>query len=205
MTKIKICGVSRPEDIEYVNEAGPDYIGFVFAESRRRVRVAQAAALRQALRAGIVPVGVFVNADIDEIAALYEQGVIEAAQLHGAEDESYVATLRAHSRVPIIKAFSIAEEADILRASASPADYLLLDHGSGGTGAAFDWNLIERRTGRLKKPWFLAGGIEEANIQAALATKPYGVDISSGAETNGIKDREKIKRLVKAVREHRGH
>ncbi|MDR3225290.1 MAG: phosphoribosylanthranilate isomerase [Clostridiales Family XIII bacterium] len=204
MTKIKICGISRPEDIEYVNEARPDYIGFVFAESKRRVSEAQALALRKALHAGIIPVGVFVNAPADEIAALYEKGVIEAAQLHGAETESDIEALRTRARIPIIKAFSIAEEADFLRASASPADYLLLDHGPGGTGAAFDWNLLRRQRGRPEKPWFLAGGINEKNIQQALEKNPYAVDISSGAETNGIKDRNKIEQLVKAAQEHSG-
>jgi phosphoribosylanthranilate isomerase len=202
MTKIKICGISRQEDIEYVNEARPDYIGFVFAESRRRVSAAQALVLRKALHSGIVPVGVFVNAPADDIAALYEKGVIEVAQLHGTETESYIEALRTRVRIPIIKAFSIAEEADFLRASASPADYLLLDHGPGGTGAAFNWNLLKRQRGRPGKPWLLAGGVNEKNIQTALATEPYAVDISSGAETNGVKDRNKIKQLVKAAHEH---
>ncbi|MDR1093715.1 MAG: phosphoribosylanthranilate isomerase [Clostridiales bacterium] len=199
MSKIKICGLFRSEDIEYVNEARPDYVGFVFAPGRRRIAPAQAAAFRKSLRPGIAPVGVFVNAPIDEIAALYRDGVIHLAQLHGGEDAAYIERLKAACGVPIIKVVKIArhsrrsEESQPL--TLCLADYLLFDSGNG-SGKTFDWNLIPR-TG---KPYFLAGGIGLGNIGDALALSPYALDVSSGAETNGLKDREKILQLVAACR-----
>jgi phosphoribosylanthranilate isomerase len=201
MTKIKICGLTRPEDVASVNRYGPDYIGFVFVENtRRRVTQEQAARLKRALRPDIVSVGVFRNADPLEIVALYEKGVIEMAQLHGDEDTSYVSDLRARGGMKIIQAFGVNDEADALRASASLADYVLLDHGGGGTGIPFDWDVTRRvmRT-RWNRPWFIAGGIEETNIEEALSLKPHCIDVSGGAETGGVKDGKKIAALVLAA------
>jgi phosphoribosylanthranilate isomerase len=200
MTKIKICGLSRAEDIACVNEYRPDFIGFVFVEgSRRYVTPEQAARFRQALRPDIVPVGVFRDAEQAEILSLYERGVIEMAQLHGAEDASYVSSLRARGGVKIIQAFSANDESSVLRASASLADYILLDHGAGGTGTPFDWSVIWHLEHRRNRPWFMAGGINELNIRAALTLNPYCVDVSGGVETGGLKDERKIAALVRAA------
>lgn len=197
MTKIKICGLFREEDISYVNEARPDYAGFVFAKSRRQVTPAQADALRAGLLPGILPVGVFVNADYREIISLYRAGIIAMAQLHGQEDEAYIRRLGARSGgMPVMKAVRVERAEDILAWQDSAADYLLLDHGSGGTGVSFDWKLIPK----MEKPYFLAGGIHLGNIEAALALHPYGIDVSTGAEEGGVKSREKIIRLVQTVR-----
>jgi phosphoribosylanthranilate isomerase len=198
MTKIKICGLFREEDIAFVNAARPDYIGFVFAPSPRQVSRSQAARLRSALREGIVPVGVFVNAPLELILALFQEGTIQAAQLHGSEDAAYITALKAGGSLPVIKAIGVKTAADSVggEREPAPADYLLLDQGSGGTGQPFDWDQI----GRPDKPYFLAGGINSSNISRALAYRPYGIDISSGAETAGVKDRGKILDLVQRVR-----
>jgi phosphoribosylanthranilate isomerase len=215
--KLKICGLFRDEDIDSVNEARPDYAGFVFAESRRKVTPERAAAMRRRLAEGIVPVGVFVDAPVREIAALYLDGVISAIQLHGAEDAAYIGLLRAacgDEALPVIKAVRLGEgEARVFPAN---ADYCLFDSGAG-SGKPFNWNLLRRTTGRLiadqgvetgpppsfpffGKPWFLAGGVGPDNIEQAAALEPYAVDISSGAETIGIKDRDKIVYLARIVR-----
>ncbi|MDR1816565.1 MAG: phosphoribosylanthranilate isomerase [Clostridiales Family XIII bacterium] len=205
--KIKICGLSRPEDVDAVNAARPDYIGFVFAPgSRRRVTPEQAAALRARLDAGIVPVGVFVDAEVDEIAALVAAGTIEAVQLHGREDAAYVRVLRdlLPEGTAVIKAMRLDS---LPLGGESGADYILLDHGSGGTGEAFDWRLLDGRCadGCIDGvPFFLAGGVNEGNLEEALALGPYAVDVSSGAETDGVKDAGKISRLVAAVRGSKG-
>ena len=192
MAKIKLCGLFRPEDIAAANEAKPDYIGFVFANSRRRVSFAQAAALREQLAPGILPVGVFVNADIAEICALYRAGVIAIAQLHGGESEDDILALKQACNVPILQALNIENASQ-----ASPlAEYHLYDHGSGGTGEQFDWRQLQN----IKQDYFLAGGIGLHNIDEALSQNPFAIDISSGAETGGRKDREKMIALVERVR-----
>lgn len=197
MTKIKICGLFRDVDIDSVNEAKPDYIGFVFAKSRRQVTEDQSRAMRRRLDPAITPAGVFVNAPIDQITGLFAEGIISLAQLHGQEDEAYIRRLKQRCPILIIKAIRVDSAADILEQQYSAADFLLLDSGAGGTGQAFDWQLIPR----IEKPFFLAGGINEHNLATALAQAPFGIDISSGAETDGVKDREKIRMLVQRVRE----
>lgn len=195
--KIKICGLFRHEDIEYVNEAIPDYIGFVFADSKRRVTAKQAAALKKELNPVIAAVGVFVNAPAEEVADLLNEGIIGIAQLHGTEDEAYIERLRHDTQSQIIKAIRVDTPEDIYAAQNSPADFLLLDHGSGGTGRSFDWSFV----GDSQKPFFLAGGIHAGNLGLAMsAGKPYAIDISSGAESDGVKDREKILELVRRVK-----
>ena len=200
MTKIKICGLFRPEDADCVNEALPDYIGFVFAESRRKVTPARAAAIRQRLDGRIKTVGVFVDAASEDVGALANGGVIDVIQLHGCEDAGYIKRLQLITDVPIIRAVRVLSTEQILAAQHLPYDYLLLDayhpHLAGGSGECFDWALLPE----LEKPYFLAGGIHAENIRDALKLKPYAIDVSSGAETDGVKDREKIIELVRIVR-----
>ena len=299
---IKICGLFREEDAGFVNEAGPDYAGFVFAPSRRQVSPEKAARIRERLKPGILPVGVFVRAPAEEIAALYRDGVIALAQLHGGEDRAYIAALRALCPVPLIQVIPCGDGAAQTGGQsliAGEADYLLFDNAAAGSGRTFDWNILQRfgseiavimgglggqrltafavnqkprarsaiakaiapvwadcgkrgatpchifgqrpagaeigrgrcgggapaegvaenrrfgARGRLPpsyspvpspqspvppKKWFIAGGIDDTNIEKALALKPYGVDVSSGAESGGVKDRDKILRLVEIVR-----
>ena len=197
MVKVKICGLSRMCDIDAVNDARPDYIGFVFAEGRRKVTVPQAVELRKRLSPGIIPVGVFVNEPIDSIVSIVRHGIIEMIQLHGKENDEYISKLKAVCNKPIIKAVSVKGAGSIRRHANSAADYLLLDNGSGGTGRSFDWNHI----GNIKKPFFLAGGLGQDNIEDALnKVRPFAADISSGAETDGLKDEKKIKAMVKMIR-----
>lgn len=199
-SKIKICGLTRLCDIEAVNEAMPDYVGFVFAESRRRVTPDQAAVLREKLSEDIIPVGVFVDEALEQILAFVNQGLISAIQLHGEEDEGYIATIKAKTSKPIIKAIPVTRIGDVQKWEDTCADYLLLDNKRGGTGEHFDWQHI----GRTAKPFFLAGGLRLSNINAALdIAHPYAVDISSGVETDGFKDKEKITAMVRRVRDAR--
>jgi len=223
--RIKICGLFRDEDIDFVNEARPDYAGFVFAQSGRQVSPPLAQYLRFRLASGIIPVGVFVNAPADFIAQLYHSGVISAAQLHGDEDDGYIDRLkklsetnsgrRKNEPIKVIKSICINKTAKkneqtagkIIRNNSRGslfnsfpvnADFLLLDSGAG-SGKTFDWkqlNSIE-----FPKPWFLAGGINIKNIKQATELNPFAIDVSSGAETDGFKDREKILQLVSMCRQ----
>ena len=200
MTKIKLCGLSRMEDIEAVNQlrreyGAPDYAGFVFAKkSSRYVSPETAAELRKLLDPEITTVGVFVREPVESVAELYRAGIIGIAQLHGGEDADYIANLRALvPDCPLIHAFRIESEADITKANASPADFVLLDHGAGGTGTAFDWSLLTGMT----RPYFLAGGLTPETVAEAIRTlHPYAVDVSSGIETEGVKDSGKMRRFV---------
>ena len=196
MVKIKLCGLTRRCDIDWANELLPDYVGFVFAGSRRRVTDEQAAQLRNILREDIPAVGVFVDEPIDHAAALVRQGVIQLVQLHGAEDEAYIQQLRRAVSVLVIQAFSVRSPEDILDAGKSSADFILLDHGAGGTGQAFDWSLAAA----LDRPYFLAGGLHPGNAAAAAELRPYAVDVSSGIETEGVKDRQKMIEFVRRIR-----
>lgn len=196
MVKIKLCGLTRRCDIDWANELLPDYVGFVFAGSRRRVTDEQAAQLRNILREDIPAVGVFVDEPIDHAAALVRQGVIQLVQLHGAEDEGYIRELRRAVSAPVIQAFSVRSSEDIQAAGRSSADFVLLDHGAGGTGRAFDWSLAAA----LDRPYFLAGGLHPGNAAAAAELRPYAVDVSSGIETEGVKDRQKMIAFVRRIR-----
>lgn len=197
MIKIKICGLFRDCDIDFVNEAMPDYIGFVFAKSRRQVSAEWAEAMRPKLRSEIMPVGVFVNEPLANVARLLKDNIIEMAQLHGDENEQYIHELKLLTNKPILKAVRVLSREDIEAAQDTAADFLLLDNGAGGTGESFDWSLV----GQMKKPFFLAGGLKAGNIEQAIAaTNPYAVDLSSGVETDGRKDRDKILEIVRRVR-----
>lgn len=197
--KIKICGLFRSEDISYANEALPDYIGFVFAPSRRQITLGKAAELKKMLDVRIKTVGVFVNSDIDFIAGMVHNNIIDAVQLHGSEDGNFVRELRSKipPEIPVIKAFSVSSAEDISAAESFPCDFMLLDNGKGGTGKAFAWELLR---GNMPEHVFLAGGVNTENIADAVKLEPYCIDVSSGAETDGFKDRSKILKLVQTVR-----
>ncbi len=202
MTKIKLCGLTREQDIEAANACRPDFVGFVFAEkSRRYVSPPRAAELKSLLVPGILAVGVFVNEDVTKIAQLLNDGVIDLAQLHGGEDEGYIKSLRGLTSKPLIKAFRVDSGKDIEAAEASTADYVLLDSGNGGTGTVFDWRLPEK----LERPYFLAGGLNPGNVSEAVSRMhPYAVDVSSGIETDGLKDKEKMREFVDNARKYQG-
>ena len=195
--KIKQCGLTRPCDIEAVNELQPDYIGFVFAKkSRRYVSPEKAEELKAMLAPGIQAVGVFVNEEPEQIVSLLEAGTIDVAQLHGQEDEAYIRRIQKNTGHQVIKAFSVKTAQDIENALKSPADYILLDQGGGGTGQTFDWSLIPE----IDRPFFLAGGLGADNLETAVRTiHPYAVDLSSSVETDGMKDRDKILKAVQLV------
>ena len=196
--KIKLCGLTRPCDIEAVNELQPDYIGFVFAKkSRRYVSPEKAKELKAMLAPGIQAVGVFVNEEPEQIVSLLEAGTIDVAQLHGQEGETEIRRLRELTNHPMIQAFRIDTEQDVERANASTADYVLLDSGAGGTGTVFDWDLLQA----IRRPYFLAGGLDTENLGTVKAKlNPYGIDVSSGIETDGYKDKEKMTAFVAAAR-----
>ena len=198
MTKIKLCGLTRLCDIEVANQLKPEYIGFVFApKSRRYVSPEKAKELKNQLHSDIKAVGVFVNESVESVAELLNNEIIDIAQLHGTESESYISRLRKLTDKSIIKAFRIDCEQDIAKAQNSSADFVLLDSGNGGTGTAFDWNLLKN----ISRPYFLAGGLGLNNIQNAIKKlNPYAVDVSSGLETDGVKDRSKMTKFVAIVR-----
>lgn len=197
MTKIKLCGLSRIQDIETVNTLKPDYIGFVFAaKSKRRVTQLQAAELKSKLNPETKAVGVFLDDDLDMVAGMMNLGIVDVVQLHGSEDEEYIKKLRVITDKPIIKAFVINTAEDVKRAEQSTADYILLDGGKG-SGKVFDWSLLKE----IKRPYFLAGGLNTENAAQAVASlKPFAVDVSTGIETDGFKDAEKMTAFVAAVR-----
>ena len=197
MTKIKLCGITRLCDIEAVNELKPEYIGFVFAKKSKRYVAPEAAArLKSELSEEIQAVGVFVDESVEQVAKLLREHVIDIAQLHGSEDDDYIRTLRELTNKPIIKAFRIQEESDLDGIEACSADYVLLDSGAG-CGETFEWRLIKN----IKRPFFLAGGLDASNANRAVQeVHPYAVDVSSGIETNGFKDKEKMRTFVTVVR-----
>lgn len=164
MTKIKLCGLSRLEDIQAANRLRPDYVGFVFAsKSCRYVTPTQAKTLKEVLDEGIQAVGVFVDAPVEQVASLLNRGVIDVAQLHGHEDDGYIQILRQQTERPIWQAFRVARVGDLAPAQTSAADCILLDSGAG-TGKVFDWDLLQY----IHRPYFLAGGLDAANVTDAL-------------------------------------
>lgn len=213
MQKIKLCGMMKPCDIEYANRVKPDFVGFIFANTRRKISPAQAKQLREALDAEIPAVGVFVNEDIPVITSLVQDGCIDMIQLHGEEDADYIRRLREVCDVPVIKAVKVQTVEQIRQAAALPVDYLLLDTYRkgvlGGTGEAFDWELLreakaaagDTAEGALfGKPYFLAGGLHAGNLREAAALGSYGLDVSSGIETDGSKDFTKMVEVMELVR-----
>ncbi|WP_432630589.1 phosphoribosylanthranilate isomerase [Brotaphodocola sp.] len=206
-TRVKICGLTREEDMDVLNECRPDFAGLVFAPSRRQVSEEQAEKLRARLRPEIPIVGVFVDAPSEQIARLVEKRIIDVVQLHGSETPSDLENLRERlkglgRKVPLIKAIRMSAETDLAIWDQSEADYLLLDAMQAGAGKVFDHNLLESHL-PIRKPWFLAGGMNPENVSLAIARfSPFGVDVSSGVETDGKKDPEKIRRMIAEVRSH---
>ncbi len=201
MSKVKICGLSRVNDILAVNIAKPDFVGFVFAKSKRQITLEMAVNLKAYLSKSIKTVGVFVNESIETVELHYLSGVIDMVQLHGDEDNSYISRLKSTVPLDIIKAVRVQTASDIVQANNYKSDYLLLDTYSkdcyGGSGTTFDWSLIRD----INKPFYLAGGINIDNISLAITTvKPFCIDVSSGVETDGQKDSGKIMNLVRSVR-----
>ena len=187
----------RPCDIDAVNLAKPEYIGFVFADSRLKVSPSQAGELKKRLSPDITPIGVFVNETAQNIISLIHSGMIDAVQLHGDESEEYIKILKSLTDKPVIKAVPVLEAGDVQKWASTCADYILLDNKGGATGKPFDWNLI----GDVSRKFFLAGGLNVMNIRCAIEkANPYAVDISTGVETNGVKDAEKITAIVRRIR-----
>lgn len=197
MPLIKICGLRRRADIDIVNKYKPDFIGFIFAEGRARTITRELAEdLKKALAPEIKAVGVFVNQDREYIAELLKSGIIDLAQLHGNEEDEDVCYIKKITGKPVIKAVSVKTSADIEKYRNSSADYLLLDNGIGGTGQTFDWNEIKS----VGKSFFLAGGIDINNVAEAMTKGALVIDVSGGVETEGFKDEEKIRELIKKIR-----
>jgi phosphoribosylanthranilate isomerase len=201
MTKIKICGLTRKRDIDAVNAVLPDYIGFVFTRSSRQICIEDAKALKSCLNPYIKAVGVFVDEEIENVVRLCSSHVIDLVQLHGDENERYIKELKSCVPNKIIKAVRVRGPEDIKKAVDFSCDYLLFDtHHEGkygGSGRTFDWSMIHN----VSKPYFLAGGINSGNVfQAIEQCKPYCIDVSSGVETDGYKDPEKIMDIVTKVR-----
>lgn len=201
--KIKLCGIRRFEDISYVNEFKPDYIGFVFAPSKRQISADFAAKLRAELDSGIKAVGVFVNSSPEETAHTAETVGLDVIQLHGDENKSFISSLRKITQCEIWKAIRVRTSEDIITGDNMGADKLLLDSYSsesyGGTGKKANLDAIKKSN--IKTPFFLAGGLNAHNIVSALQSiSPFGADISGGIETNGFKDKNKIKEIINLVR-----
>ena len=200
MAKLKICGLTCEEDIAAVNEVKPDFAGFIIEvpSSRRNLSAEQVKVLVKGLDKEILPVGVFVDARPELPISLLRDGSLWAAQLHGNEDEEYIEKIQNMTGKPVIKAFSIKTPEDVQRALRSPADYILLDQGTGGTGEPFDWSLVPP----VRRPFFLAGGIGFENLREAISTlHPWAVDLSSSLETNGKKDPVKIRQIVRMLKQ----
>ena len=219
MVKLKICGLRRKEDINIVNKYGPDYIGFVFADSPRKVSYEEAKVLSDILSEDIVPVGVFVNEHMKLIEDLFKDGIIKIAQLHGDEDEKYIRNLKDKSieqtgiEIPVINAIEIKDISnedsgtdyndELLKWRDSASDYFILDSGKG-SGKTFDWNLIDKNSEFFRNSIFLAGGLNSENLTSAIEEfNPFAVDLSSSVETDGFKDEKKIKEIIEIMENYR--
>lgn len=206
--KVKLCGMKRPEDIKFLNEFRPDYAGFVFAGTKRRITPETAAALTEKLDSGIGRVGVFVDEAPETIRLAVRLAGLNAVQLHGGEDAEYIEHLRRLlPGVEVWKAVRVRSRETVLRAMALPADRLLFDAFSpkeaGGTGKLADLGVIQ--SCRVEVPYFLAGGLNAGNLAPIVSRmRPYGVDLSSGIETGGVKDRGKIETVMRILRGESG-
>ena len=213
MIRVKFCGIRRTKDIEAVNRLQPDFAGFVFAKSKRQVTKGQAAALKELLDPGIKTIAVLVNMPAEEAAALANSGIADMLQLHGDEDAAYITKLKTLTQVKIIKAIRLqgTETDNTLMKDAEQTDFYLFDtflaDTYGGTGKTFSLSLLKGM--RIDKPFFLAGGLDADNVaelirqvqkDATLLPNFYGVDVSGGIETDGVKDPIKMEAFIKAIR-----
>lgn len=210
--KIKTCGLFREEDINYANELKPDYIGFVFAESKRKVGVEKAYNLKNKLDKEIKSVGVFVNDNLDFILNLIREKIIDIIQLHGNEDNDFLDNLKTKTNAKIIKFIPVENADSILNSLNIFSDFILLDNLKGGVGKTFNWNYLKEAFELNKKfievfnkKYFLAGGLSKENINEALRFNPYCVDLSGGLETNGIKDFEKMKYIINITKNYKNY
>ena len=198
--KIKICGLFRDEDIDYANQVRSDYVGFVFAPSRRQISKEQAEKFKQQLLPSIQTVGVFVNAPVEEVIAYLMDGIIDIAQLHGDETEEDIRYIKAVTKSQVIKAVKVQCSQEVEAWLDSEADYLLFDSGAG-SGKIFDWQLL----GDVNRDFFLAGGLQPDNLDEAMKRVPaFAMDLSSGVETDGVKDLAKMQAAVQIVRGYIG-
>lgn len=197
MVKLKICGIKREEDIELMNKYKPDFIGFVFADSSRKISYELSKTLKGKLNPQIKTVGVFVNHEINEILKLFQENIIDMAQLHGNESQDYINTLKekTDNKLKIIKAIEIKSKNDLDNLNYD-VDFLLLDSGKG-SGKTFPWHLVGQK---IDKNFFLAGGINKDNINEAIEKfQPYAIDLSSSVEKEGFKDEELIKEVMERI------
>ena len=196
-TELKICGLKRLEDIIAVNRHGADYAGFVFFEkSKRYVDPYKANELISLLRADIKPVGVFMDEPLDNVVRIARITGVELVQLHGHESEEYVEYVKRTLDRPVIKAYKASEDGALEKAANSAADYVMIDSGAG-SGKKFDWRILKD----FKREYFLAGGLDPESVGEAIRMlEPFAVDVSSGVETDGIKDEKKIAEFINAVR-----
>ena len=196
-TELKICGLKRLEDIIAVNRHGADYAGFVFFEkSKRYVDPYKANELISLLRSDIKPVGVFMDEPLDNVVRIARITGVELVQLHGHESEEYVEYVKRTLDRPVIKAYKASEEGALEKAANSAADYVMIDSGAG-SGKRFDWSILKD----FKRVYFLAGGLDPESVGEAIRMlEPFAVDVSSGVETDGIKDEKKIAEFINAVR-----
>ena len=196
-TELKICGLSRLEDVIAVNRFGADYAGFVFfKKSKRYIDPYKAGELIELLRSDIKSVGVFLDEPLDSVISAARISGVEMIQLHGHESEEYVEYVKRTLERPVIKAFKADEEGALERALNTSADYILIDSGAG-TGKKFDWSILKD----FGRDYFLAGGLDPESVGEAISKlEPFAVDVSSGVETDGVKDAEKIKKFINAVK-----
>ena len=196
-TELKICGLSRLEDVIAVNRFGADYAGFVFfKKSKRYIDPYKAGELIELLRSDIKSVGVFMDEPLDSVISAARISGVEMIQLHGHESEEYVEYVKRTLDRPVIKAFKADEEGALERALNTSADYILIDSGAG-TGKKFDWSILKD----FGRDYFLAGGLDPESVGEAISTlDPFAVDVSSGVETDGVKDAEKIEKFINAVK-----
>ena len=199
MVKVKICGICHESEIGIMNELVPDFVGFVFVrKSRHFISPEHAGYLRSKLRQGIKSVGVFANESLQSVAMCVETAGLNMVQLHGDETAEYVAALREYVRCPIMKVYKVAKPQDAEKALYSTADYVMLDGGNAGDGKTFDWSLL----GRMRRKFFLSGGLNPENMTQALLLdpQPYALNTNSGVEAHRTKDYRKVMKFILGVK-----
>ncbi|MEC1979935.1 phosphoribosylanthranilate isomerase [Bacillus cereus group sp. MYBKT14-1] len=200
--KVKICGITDVETAKSACEYGADALGFVFAESKREITPKRAEEIIQELPANVLKIGVFVNESVEVIQKIADECELTHVQLHGDEDNYQIRRLN----IPSIKSLGVTSESDMKNAQRYEADYILFDSPKekfhGGNGKTFSWELLRDMPKELRKKMILAGGLNALNIEEAIRTvRPYMVDVSSGVETEGKKDVEKIKQFIIKAKE----